>query len=621
MTPFNLFGRRAVRAKPRKAEVGRLSLGVEELEPRVVPSTTGVPSTRLLIVPPPSVTQTYSLVTLSGQSASMFMGGEQPVPQSDGHGGTAVVFEPFGAQLQFVPVVLPDNSINLQLDIQQAALSESGELKGNGTDVEGRTTLAVHTTVNLKGGQTLVLVQDRTVPFQVAVTPQVLPGSTPMVLVTVMVVSPSGLIEALPESVRPTSQGQAAITDTYQLTAVSGQTANLLVGGEQPLPGTMVNFERYGAQVNVLPIVLDNGTVRLDIEAKETALNNASGSRILGTFVAGHVALDVRSSVELASGQTIVLGADQGLPFEVLVTPQVIAGSAKLVSVSVKVIEPAALAAALPAPARPTTQGQTPVRKTYELTALSGDNASLFVGGERPLPGPGANLERFGAQLSVLPTVLSDGTVRLDIEAEESALNRVSGSQIHDTFVPGQIALDVRTSVAMGDGQTLVLGADQGLPFEALVTPHVIAVSGSAQLVSMTVTVIEPSAFVTALPPALRPAAAGSPSISQTFTVSALSGNPASLIVGGTQLNVLPVVTDSGAILLTIEAQQSAFHKSDRIILDLQTTAELLDGQTLVLGQDQSLPFEVLVTPNVSASSQGELVSVTVTIVSPASLQ
>jgi hypothetical protein len=72
---------------------------------------------------------------------------------------------------------------------------------------------------------------------------------------------------------------------------------------------------------------------------------------------------------------------------------------------------------------------------------------------------------------------------------------------------------------------------------------------------------------------------------------------------------------------LTIEAEQSTFHKSDRIILDLQTTAELLDGQTLVLGQDQNLPFEVLVTPHVSSSGQGELVSVTVTIVSPASLQ
>jgi Bacterial type II and III secretion system protein len=179
----------------------------------VVPSTAGVPSARLLTGPPPSVTQTYSLVTLSGQSASMFMGGEQPVPQSDGHGGTAVVFEPFGAELQFLPVVLPDNSINLQLNIQQSALTENGELKGNGTDVEGRTTLGVQTTVNLKGGQTLVLVQDPTVPFQVSVTPQVLPGSTPMVQVTVTVVSPSGLIDALPESVRPTPQGQPAITD------------------------------------------------------------------------------------------------------------------------------------------------------------------------------------------------------------------------------------------------------------------------------------------------------------------------------------------------------------------------------------------------------------------------
>jgi pilus assembly protein CpaC len=99
------------------------------------------------------------LVTLSGNPASILDGGEQAVPQVGGIGGVAgVEFQPFGTTLQFLPIVLGNGRIHLEVEPEVSSLNNaSGVLVPNGGFVPGRSTQRVRTTVEMETGQTFVL--------------------------------------------------------------------------------------------------------------------------------------------------------------------------------------------------------------------------------------------------------------------------------------------------------------------------------------------------------------------------------------------------------------------------------------------------------------------------------
>lgn len=100
------------------------------------------------------------------------------------------------------------------------------------------------------------------------------------------------------------------------VTTVSGRTALIRSGGRQAVPtvaglgGTAgVEFVPFGTEVTMLPIVLGNGRIRLEVEPSVEALDNASGIQIPGGgFVAGRTEQRVRTVVEMASGQTVAIG-------------------------------------------------------------------------------------------------------------------------------------------------------------------------------------------------------------------------------------------------------------------------------------------------------------------------
>jgi len=99
------------------------------------------------------------LVTLSGNPASILDGGEQAVPQVGGIGGVAgVEFQPFGTTLQFLPIVLGNGRIRLEVEPEVSTLNAaSGVLVPGGGFVPGRSTQRVRTTVEMEAGQTFVL--------------------------------------------------------------------------------------------------------------------------------------------------------------------------------------------------------------------------------------------------------------------------------------------------------------------------------------------------------------------------------------------------------------------------------------------------------------------------------
>src|SRR5262249_32754224 len=91
------------------------------------------------------------LVTLSGRPATFLSGGDQAVPIVSGFGGTAgVQFVPFGTRVTFLPVVLGDGKIYLDVEPEVSRLDVANGTPLPGTTngvVPGRETQRVQTTV------------------------------------------------------------------------------------------------------------------------------------------------------------------------------------------------------------------------------------------------------------------------------------------------------------------------------------------------------------------------------------------------------------------------------------------------------------------------------------------
>jgi pilus assembly protein CpaC len=101
------------------------------------------------------------------------------------------------------------------------------------------------------------------------------------------------------------------------------------------------------------------------------------------------------------------------------------------------------------------------------LTAISGQKASVLVGGEFPVPVPGQNgqvtidYKKFGVSLNFVPTVFSDGRISLHVAPEVSQLSNqnnvtiaVANSQI---VVPSLTVRRAESTVELGSGESFVL--------------------------------------------------------------------------------------------------------------------------------------------------------------------
>jgi pilus assembly protein CpaC len=99
-----------------------------------------------------------------------------------------------------------------------------------------------------------------------------------------------------------------------KLTILSGRSANLLSGGEQAVPSagglgtTTVQFQPFGTQLTVMPLVMGNGKIHLEIEPIVSNLDPASGTSIGGTTVPGRLIQSLHTTVEIETGQTLAIG-------------------------------------------------------------------------------------------------------------------------------------------------------------------------------------------------------------------------------------------------------------------------------------------------------------------------
>lgn len=103
-----------------------------------------------------------NLVALSGHEASFLAGGEFPVPVPQGGqvgGNVTVRFKDFGVQLNFVPHIMDDEIVRLEVRPEVSTIDESlgTTLVVGGQPVPGVNTRRVHTTVEMREGETLAL--------------------------------------------------------------------------------------------------------------------------------------------------------------------------------------------------------------------------------------------------------------------------------------------------------------------------------------------------------------------------------------------------------------------------------------------------------------------------------
>jgi pilus assembly protein CpaC len=104
------------------------------------------------------------------------------------------------------------------------------------------------------------------------------------------------------------------------LTAVSGETAKFLAGGEFPVPvsrdrdgNVTVEFKQFGVGLSFTPVVLSSGRISLQVSTEVSELTNTGAFTLAGTTPSNGLtipALDVRraqTTVELPSGGSFAI--------------------------------------------------------------------------------------------------------------------------------------------------------------------------------------------------------------------------------------------------------------------------------------------------------------------------
>lgn len=97
------------------------------------------------------------LVTMSGRPASFLSGGRLAIPEPSGLGTNAVRYEDFGTQLNFLPIVLGNGKIYLEVEPIVNLRDDANGTVIQGTAVPGFTTQRVQTSVEMEPGQTFAI--------------------------------------------------------------------------------------------------------------------------------------------------------------------------------------------------------------------------------------------------------------------------------------------------------------------------------------------------------------------------------------------------------------------------------------------------------------------------------
>ncbi|NMN03236.1 MULTISPECIES: type II and III secretion system protein family protein [unclassified Novosphingobium] len=97
------------------------------------------------------------------------------------------------------------------------------------------------------------------------------------------------------------------------LTALSGETAEFLAGGEFPIPlsqglgTTSIEYKKYGVSLAYTPTVLANGRISLRVRPEVSELSSDGSITISGYSIPGLKVRRAETTVELGSGQSFMI--------------------------------------------------------------------------------------------------------------------------------------------------------------------------------------------------------------------------------------------------------------------------------------------------------------------------
>jgi pilus assembly protein CpaC len=101
------------------------------------------------------------------------------------------------------------------------------------------------------------------------------------------------------------------------LTAISGESANFLAGGEFPVPGApdcstspckqTIQFKKFGISLGFTPVVLSEGRISLRVATEVSELSQENSISIGGTTIPGLKTRRADTTLEIPSGGSMVM--------------------------------------------------------------------------------------------------------------------------------------------------------------------------------------------------------------------------------------------------------------------------------------------------------------------------
>lgn len=97
------------------------------------------------------------------------------------------------------------------------------------------------------------------------------------------------------------------------LTALSGQEAKFLAGGEYPVPiaqeegAITVEFKPFGIELNFIPRVIDGDVINLELEAAVSALDPSNGFSVDGFEIDAFTRREASTTVEMRDGESFAI--------------------------------------------------------------------------------------------------------------------------------------------------------------------------------------------------------------------------------------------------------------------------------------------------------------------------
>lgn len=98
-----------------------------------------------------------NLVAMSGEKAQFLAGGEFPIPVQADDGQISIKFKPFGVSVNFLPVVLNESRVRVQVEPEVSEISNEGAIVINSIEIPAISTRRAKTTVELAPGESFMI--------------------------------------------------------------------------------------------------------------------------------------------------------------------------------------------------------------------------------------------------------------------------------------------------------------------------------------------------------------------------------------------------------------------------------------------------------------------------------